>query len=158
MTMVDEPERCAHILLVEDNRGDALLARRAFKRGKAANEVTVAESGEEGLRMLRREAAYAGAPGPDIILLDLNLPRMHGHEFLTTVKDDPDLRQIPVIVLSSSKAGNDVTTSYRRHANGYISKPLSPDAYDDIVARIEDYWFSLVMLPTAGSPPTLSQG
>ncbi len=145
--MIIERQRSAHVLLVEDNRGDAMLACRAFKRGKAPNDIVVAGTGEEGLSILRREGEHADASRPDIILLDLNLPRMHGHDFLAAVKDDPEFRHIPVVVLSSSSASADVTTSYCRHANGYITKPVTMEAYDDIVAKIGDYWFGLMQLP-----------
>ncbi len=150
MAIVMERQRSAQILLVEDNRGDALLTRRAFGRAKAPNEITVASTAEIGLSILRNEDEHAETQRPDIVLLDLNLPAMNGHDFLAAVKDDPKLRQIPVIILSSSNAGNDVTTSYRRHANGYITKPLTPGGYDEIVTKIEDYWFGLMQLPPDG--------
>ncbi len=147
MTKVAERERSAQVLLVEDNRGDAVLTRRAFRRGRIANEITVAETGEIGLSILRREGEHAKAARPDIILLDLNLPHMHGRTFLSQVKEDPELKRIPVIILSSSSADVDVMTCYNRHANGYITKPVNSETYDDIVAKIENYWFSLMQLP-----------
>ncbi len=147
MTKITERARSAQVLLIEDNRGDAVLTRRAFRRARIANEITVAETGEKGLSILRREGEFAGAARPDLILLDLNLPYMHGQDFLTQVKTDPDLKRIPVVVLSSSAAESDIIGSYNRHANGYITKPLTTDTYDDIVERLEQYWFGLVQLP-----------
>ena len=156
MTKVAERPRHARVLLVEDNHGDAVLTRRAFRRATLPNDITVAETGEQGLSILRGEGEHAGAPRPDIILLDLNLPYMHGQEFLSTVKGDPDLRRIPVIVLSSSSADSDVTACYDRHANGYITKPVTTDTYDDIVAKIEAYWFGLMQLPPDHLPQALN--
>lgn len=152
MTRLSEQARSARVLLIEDNHGDAVLTRRAFRRSRFPNDITVAETGEAGLSILRREGEHADAPRPDLILLDLNLPYMHGHDFLAKVKDDPSLKQIPVIVLSSSSADSDVSGAYDRHANGYITKPITTASYDDIVARIEDYWFGLMQLPPDESP------
>ncbi len=156
MTKLIERSRNAHVLLIEDNHGDAVLTRRAFRRSRLANDITVAETGEKGLSILRREGDYAGAPRPDIILLDLNLPHMHGQEFLSVVKTDPELRRIPVIVLSSSSADSDVSGCYDRHANGYITKPVTTDTYDDIVSKIEQYWFSLMQMPPDEVPGRLN--
>lgn len=156
MTRLIERERSAQVLLIEDNRGDAVLTRRAFKRARIANDITVAESGEKGLSILRREGEYAEAPRPDLILLDLNLPYMHGRDFLSTVKDDPHLRRIPVIVLSSSSADADINAAYARHANGYITKPVSSDTYDNVVSRLESYWFELMQMPPDDPIPAFS--
>ncbi|ESQ75172.1 response regulator [Asticcacaulis sp. AC402] len=156
MTRLSEQGRSAQVLLIEDNHGDAVLTRRAFRRARMPSEITVAESGEAGLSILRREGPYADAPRPDLILLDLNLPHMHGHDFLSTVKDDPALKRIPVIVLSSSVAASDVRGAYDRHANGYISKPITTDTFDEIVAKIEDYWFGLMQLPPESEPKQFS--
>lgn len=156
MTKLSERSRNAQVLLIEDNHGDAVLTRRAFRRSKLANDITVAETGEKGLSILRREGDYAEAPRPDIILLDLNLPHMHGQEFLSVVKTDPELRRIPVIVLSSSSADSDVSGCYDRHANGYITKPVMTDTYDDIVTKIEQYWFSLMQMPPDEIPGRLN--
>ncbi|MBW8882654.1 MAG: response regulator, partial [Asticcacaulis sp.] len=101
MTKLSERTRAAQVLLIEDNHGDAVLTRRAFKRARVPSEIIVAETGEAGLSILRREGRHADAPTPDLILLDLNLPFMHCYDFLSTVKDDPELKRIPVIVLSS---------------------------------------------------------
>lgn len=156
MTKLTERARSAQVLLIEDNRGDAVLTRRAFKRAKISSDITVAETGEQGLSILRREGEHTGATRPDLILLDLNLPHMHGREFLSAVKDDPALRRIPVIVLSSSSADADVTGCYDRHANGYITKPISTDTFDEVISRLEHYWFNLVQLPPDESPPQFS--
>ncbi|EGF90898.1 response regulator [Asticcacaulis biprosthecium C19] len=156
MTRLSEQARSAQVLLIEDNHGDAVLTRRAFRRARMPSEVTVAETGEAGLSFLRREGAYADAPRPDLILLDLNLPHMHGHDFLSQVKDDPAFKRIPVIVLSSSAAERDIAGAYDRHANGFITKPVTTDTYDDIVAKIEDYWFALMQLPADGEPKQFS--
>ena len=152
MTKLSERQRNAQVLLVEDNRGDAVLTRRAFRRSRIANDIVVAETGEKGLSILRREGEHEDALRPDIILLDLNLPFMHGSDFLAAVKEDPDLRRIPVIILSSSSADKDVTSCYNRHANGYITKPITTDTYDDIVSRIETYWFGLMQMPPDDMP------
>ena len=156
MTKLSERSRSAQVLLIEDNHGDAVLTRRAFRRSKLASDITVAETGEKGLSILRREGDYAEAPRPDIILLDLNLPHMHGQEFLSLVKADPELRRIPVIVLSSSSADSDVSGCYDRHANGYITKPVMTDTYDDIVTKIEQDWFALMQMPPDEIPGRLN--
>ena len=156
MTKVTERSRAAQVLLIEDNRGDAVLTRRAFRRASLPNEITIAETGEVGLDILRRQGEHGEAPRPDIILLDLNLPHMHGQDFLKEVKSDPDLRQIPVIILSSSSADSDVAICYDRHANGYITKPVTNDTYDEIVSKIEQYWFGLMQLPPDGKLATLN--
>ena len=152
MSKLSERSRNAQVLLVEDNHGDAVLTRRAFRRSRITSDIVVAESGEKGLSILRREGEHGDAVRPDLILLDLNLPFMHGHDFLSVVKDDPNLRRIPVIILSSSSADNDITACYNRHANGYITKPISTDTYDDIVAKVETYWFNLMQLPPDERP------
>jgi CheY-like chemotaxis protein len=156
MTKITERERSPQVLLVEDNRGDAVLTRRAFKRANIASDIVVAETGEKGLSILRREGEHADAQRPDLILLDLNLPHMHGQDFLQTVKTDPAFKRIPVIILSSSSADKDVIGSYDRHANGYITKPVTTETYDDIVARIEQYWFTLMQLPPDQAPSAFS--
>lgn len=154
MTTLYERSRTARVLLIEDNRGDALLTKLAFKRAKMASDVTVAESGESGLSLLRGEGLHADKPRPDLILLDLNLPQMHGLDVLNRLKDDPDLRQIPVVVLSSSSADSDIGAAYARHANGFITKPLSLDDYDHVVSTIEDYWFNLVQVANSNGSET----
>ena len=139
--------RPAEILLVEDNRGDAILAGRAFKEARIANNLTVADTGEAALAILRGEGEAVGCRLPDIILLDLNLPRMNGHEVLKTIKSDDALKHIPVIILSSSNAGQDVTASYAQYASGYIMKPVDLEKFRDVVAAIEQFFFVLSIIP-----------
>lgn len=140
-------QRPAQVLLIEDNSGDVLLTRRAFKNAKISNQVTVAKTGEEALSILLKEGVYANALSPDLILLDLNLPQMSGQEVLDFVKKNEDLRHIPVIILSSSKAEQDVIQSYNLHANGYVVKPISLDKFNEVVQKLEAFWFTLVVLP-----------
>jgi CheY-like chemotaxis protein len=141
--------RAAELLLVEDNYGDVLLAREAFRSAKIRNNLTVAGDGEEALGVLRQEGAHGDKPRPDLILLDLNLPRMDGREVLQAIKADPGLQMIPVIVMTSSKAEIDVLKSYQLSANGYIVKPVDFGRLQEIVASLESFWFTVVVL----SPP-----
>jgi CheY-like chemotaxis protein len=140
--------RAVEILLVEDNPGDVRLTREALKEGKIRNNLNVASDGVEALRYLRREGPHAGAARPDLILLDLNLPRMDGREVLEAVKQDPSLRHIPVVVLTSSAAEQDIVRAYELHANCYVSKPVDLDQFIHVVKSIEDFWFSIVKLPS----------
>ena len=140
-------KRPAQVLLVEDNYGDALLTRRAFSQSKIANQLTVATSGEEALSILRKEGEFATAIRPDLILLDLNLPQMSGQDVLEFIKNDELYRHIPVIVLSSSKAAQDVIKSYHLHANGYVIKPISREKFNEVVQKIEAFWFTLIVMP-----------
>jgi CheY-like chemotaxis protein len=135
------------ILLVEDNPGDVRLTREALKEGKIRNNLNVVGDGVEALRYLRREGPYAESTRPDLILLDLNLPRMDGREVLEAVKADPSLRLIPVVVLTSSAAEQDIVRAYDLHANCYVSKPVDLDQFIHVVKSIEDFWFSIVKLP-----------
>lgn len=135
------------ILLVEDNPDDVFLTREAFREGKVASRLSAASSGQEALRFLRGEGEHAGAPRPHLILLDLNLPGMSGSEVLESIKSDAKLMDIPVIVLTTSRAEEDVLEAYRRHANCYISKPLDLAEFAAVVERINDFWFSVVTLP-----------
>ena len=144
MSTIAERTKLPQVLLIEDNRGDALLMRMAFKNAEMPSHVTVAETAEIGLSILRREPAYADSPCPDIILLDLNLPHMRGSEFLGLVKADPELRMIPIVVLSSSNAEKDLTATYANYVNGFVIKPFSLDDYADVVKNLEDYWFKQV--------------
>jgi CheY-like chemotaxis protein len=140
--------RSAELLLIEDNYGDVLLTREAFRSARISNNLAVAGDGEEALAMLRREGPYADQAMPDVILLDLNLPRMDGREVLQVIKNDPRLQRIPVIVLSSSKADVDILKTYDLGANGYIVKPVTFERLQEIVASIESFWFSVVVLST----------
>lgn len=135
--------RPAQILLIEDNRGDVLLTRKAFQSARIENHLSVAESGEAALELLRDE----GRVLPDLILLDLNLPRMNGREVLNAIKADAGLRHIPVIILSSSAAEQDIARSYALHANAYIVKPLDLDSFRTAISTIEQFFFFLVELP-----------
>lgn len=135
------------ILLVEDNPGDVRLTREAFKEGKVRNNLSVASDGVEALAFLRREGKYADAPRPDVILLDLNLPRKDGREVLAEIKEDPDLRRLPVVVLTTSQAEQDILKSYNLHANCYITKPVDLERFITVVKSIETFWLSVVKLP-----------
>jgi CheY-like chemotaxis protein len=141
--------RAAEIMLIEDNRGDALLAARAFRQAEIDNNLTVAETGEKALAMLKRSGEYASMRLPDIILLDLNLPMMSGKDVLAAIKSDDALRHIPVIILSSSSAPPDISGSYGLHANAYIVKPLNLENFSDVVHSIELFFFMLAVLPVA---------
>jgi two-component system, chemotaxis family, response regulator Rcp1 len=136
------------ILLVEDNPGDVRLTKEALSDAKVLNRLTVAVDGLEALAALRREGRFANAPRPDIILLDLNLPRKDGRAVLAEIKKDPDLRRIPVIVLTTSKAEEDVLRTYDLHANCYIPKPLDLEQFITVVKSIEDFWFTVARLPS----------
>lgn len=135
------------ILLVEDNRGDARLTREVFGEGRITNDLHVVSDGVEAVRFLRGEGPYAGAPRPDLILLDLNLPRMDGREVLATIKADPALRTIPVVVLSTSAADRDIDQSYQLHANSFVTKPVDLDQFIAVVRSIESFWLTIVRLP-----------
>jgi chemotaxis family two-component system response regulator Rcp1 len=135
------------ILLVEDNPGDARLAREALKESKVHNNLHLVVDGVEAMRFLRREGAYAEMPVPDLILLDLNLPRKDGREVLAEIKEDHDLRLVPVVVLTTSAAERDLVKSYDLHANAYVVKPIDLDRFIEIVQAIENFWFSIVKLP-----------
>jgi chemotaxis family two-component system response regulator Rcp1 len=135
------------ILLVEDNPGDVRLTRETLKDNKISNRLSVVEDGEKALAYLRRQGGYSASARPDLILLDLNLPRIGGREVLAVIKADPKLCAIPVVVLTTSEADADIKTSYESHANCYISKPVALDAFIKVVRSIEDFWFDLVRLP-----------
>lgn len=135
------------VLLVEDNPGDVRLTREALKEGKVINHLSVARDGEEALAFLRREGAFADAPRPDVILLDLNLPRKDGREVLAAIKADASLRTIPVVILTSSEAERDIARAYELNANCYITKPVDLDQFITVVRSIEDFWFTVVKLP-----------
>ena len=138
----------AQILLVEDSPGDVRLTREALRDAKICNELHVVRDGEAALAFLRGEGEYAGAPRPDIVLLDLNLPRKDGREVLEEMKADDDLRRIPVIVLTTSLAEQDVLRSYDLHVNAYVTKPLDLDGFVAVVRSIESFWLSIVRLPS----------
>jgi len=135
------------ILLVEDNPGDARLTREALAQSKVRNILHYARDGEEALAFLRREPPFADMPTPDLVLLDLNLPRRDGREVLTDIKSDPRLMHIPVVILTSSQAEEDILRSYRLHANCFITKPVDLEQLTKVVQGIEQFWFTLVKLP-----------
>ena len=135
------------ILLVEDNPGDARLTKEALAEGKVLNHMSVVEDGVFALAYLRKEGQFANARRPDIILLDLNLPRMDGRELLAIIKVEPDLKRIPVVVLTTSKAEEDIFKSYDLHANCFITKPVDLEQFINVVRSIEEFWFTVVKLP-----------
>ena len=139
--------RPIEVLLVEDNPGDVRLTREALKEGKVHNNLHVAPDGVEALAFLRREGRYTEAVRPDLILLDLNLPRKGGREVLAEVKGDPALRHIPVVILTSSQAEQDIARAYDLHANCYITKPVDLSQFMTVVRSIEDFWLTIVKLP-----------
>jgi chemotaxis family two-component system response regulator Rcp1 len=136
------------MLLVEDNPGDARLAIEALKDAKVHNNLSWVQDGVEAMTFLRREGAYSDAPRPDVILLDLNLPKKDGREVLADVKADEDLRRIPVVILTVSGAEEDIVKTYNLHANCYIRKPIDLDQFMKVVKAIKDFWLSIVILPT----------
>ncbi len=141
------PMQPVRILLVEDNAGDVRLTREALTEAKVANTLTVARDGVDALAMLRREGAYAGEPRPDLILLDLNLPRMNGCEVLTVLKADPDLRRIPVVMLTTSDAERDVLAAYNLGVNAYVVKPVDLERFFRVIESLDGFWLSVVKLP-----------
>jgi len=142
-------DKMIEILLVEDNEPDVGLTRQALKSAKVRNRLWVAEDGVEAMEFLRREGPYADRPRPDLILLDLNLPRKDGRQVLREIKDDAALRQIPVVVLTTSQADEDILRAYDLHANCYITKPVNFDQFIRVVRTIEGFWLAVVKLPTA---------
>ncbi|WP_413450539.1 response regulator [Georgenia phoenicis] len=135
------------VLLVEDDPGDVLMTEEAFADYKVANQLTVVADGESAMAYLRKEGEYAGAPTPDLVLLDLNLPRMDGREVLAELKADPELRRIPVVVLTTSDAEEDILRSYNLHANAYVTKPVDFERFIEVVRKIDDFFVSVVRLP-----------
>ena len=142
--------RPVEILLIEDNPGDVRLTREVLKEGKVSNLLNVASNGEEAMAFLYQEGRFAKVSRPDIILLDLNLPRKDGREVLAEIKADPDLKRIPVVVLTTSQAEGDLIQSYNLHANCYIVKPVDLDHFIDVVRTIEGFWLQIVKLPPNG--------
>ncbi len=135
------------ILLVEDNPGDVRLTIEALKEGKVANKINVVMDGMDAMAFLRREGKYEDAPVPDLILLDLNLPKKNGREVLAEIKVDSKLKHIPVVVLTTSQAEKDIIMTYNMHANCYITKPVDFDQFISVVKSIENFWFTVVKLP-----------
>jgi CheY-like chemotaxis protein len=135
------------ILLVEDNPGDVRLTIEGLKEGKVHNNLWVVEDGVEAMAFLRREGRHSDAVRPDLILLDLNLPKKDGREVLSEIKGDDNLKTIPVVILTTSEAEQDILKAYMLHANCYIKKPVDLDQFISVVASIEDFWFTIVKLP-----------
>ena len=142
-----EPGEPADVLLVEDNPGDVRLTREAFEQGDVATNLHVANDGDEALAFLRNEGEYANAPTPDIVLLDLNLPRKNGDEVLAEIHADPELAGVPVVVLTSSESESDVVRCYDLQANAYLTKPVDPGEFIEMVRAFEEFWLSIVRLP-----------
>ncbi|HEX5254859.1 two-component system response regulator [Mycobacterium sp. 852002-51971_SCH5477799-a] len=143
--------RAIDILLVEDDPGDELITREAFEHNKLKNRLHVAHDGEEGLNYLYRRGEFADAPRPDLILLDLNLPKYDGRQLLEKVKSDPDLARIPVVVLTTSSAEEDILKSYKLHANAYVTKPVDLDQFMKAVRQIDEFFVQVVRLPGNGA-------
>lgn len=135
------------ILLVEDNRADVVLIREALRDADIPNELLVAKDGIEALEILYKKGNFSASPTPDLIILDLNLPRKNGIEVLSEIKNDRDLKMIPVIILTSSRSENDITKTYGLHANSYIAKPIDFENFIQIVKSIEEFWFTTAKLP-----------
>jgi two-component system response regulator len=136
------------ILLVEDSPGDVRLTREAFKDAKVHINLNVASDGADAMAFLKREGGYANVPRPDLILLDLNLPKKDGREVLEEIKESPTLKSIPVVVLTTSASEVDILRSYRLHANCYITKPVGLDGFLEVVKSIDDFWLTVVKLPS----------
>ena len=135
------------ILLVEDNQGDIRLTQEVLKEGKIKNTLSIVMDGEEAMSFLRKIGKYKNANTPDLILLDLNLPKKDGREVLSEIKDDPDLKQIPVIILTTSDAEKDIVKTYASHANCYITKPVDFNQFIKVIRAIENFWLTIVKLP-----------
>ena len=145
---VPEHVEVIDVLLVEDDPGDVLLIREAFEDNKVHNRLHVVSDGVEAIEFLRKQGENAEAPTPDLVLLDLNLPRMDGREVLAEIKADEDLRQIPVVVLTTSKAEEDVLRSYKLHANAYVTKPVDFERFIEVVRQIDEFFVTVVKLPS----------
>ena len=147
MTDSERSIKPVEILLVEDNPADVRLTIEALREGKMKNRLTVVQDGEEALAFLHRKGKHADAPRPDMVLLDLNLPRIDGREVLARMKSDPSLRRIPVVILTTSKAEEDILRTYDLHANCYVTKPMDLDQFIAVVKSIDDFWLTVVKLP-----------
>ncbi len=141
--------RPINILLAEDSPTDVMLTREALAHAKVLNILHVVENGVEAIEFLRREGPYAGVPRPDLVLLDLNMPRKNGHEVLAEIKADDRLKTIPIVILTTSRNESDLMKAYGSHANCYIAKPVDFEAFAEVVRSIENFWFTVVALPPA---------
>lgn len=140
-----------HILLVEDNEGDIVLTLEALKEAKLKNQISVVRDGEEALQFLYKEGKYERQDSPQLILLDINLPKIDGKEVLHRIKSDPDLKKIPVVILTTSSSEKDILEAYNNYANCYITKPVDLDKFIDVIHTVEDFWISIVQLPNRKS-------
>jgi CheY-like chemotaxis protein len=147
---MSETGKPIEILMVEDNPGDARLVVEALKDGKVRNKLTIVEDGVEAIAFLRKEGKYKNALRPDLMLLDLNMPRKDGREVLAEIKSDENLKRIPVVVLTTSEAEEDILKSYNLHANCYITKPVDLDKFIKVIEAIDDFWLTIVKLPPNG--------
>ena len=136
-----------HILLVEDNEGDIVLTLEALSDARIVNKISVARDGQEAIQFLKKEKGFQQSLSPDLILLDINLPKIDGMEVLAMIKNDQDLKRIPVIMLTTSSSEKDILASYDRHANCYITKPVDLTMFMSVIRTIEDFWISIVKLP-----------
>jgi CheY-like chemotaxis protein len=151
MKVIGESGMPIEVLLVEDNPGDVRLTQEAFREANPAIHLHVASDGVEAMTFLRRERAHAQAPRPDLILLDLNLPKMDGRQVLAQVKSDSDLKTIPTIILTTSEAEADIMKSYQLQANCYLTKPVQLEAFEALVKSINDFWLTTARLPNQGA-------
>ena len=140
--------RPINILLIEDNPGDVRLTQEAFKEGKMSTKLDIVMDGVEAIKYLRKQGEYKGSSTPDLILLDLNLPKRDGREVLEEIKSDPDLKRIPIVILTTSNAEQDIIKSYNLHVNCYINKPVDFDKFFDIIQKIQEFWLKTAILPT----------
>ncbi|MEO6670078.1 MAG: response regulator [Ferruginibacter sp.] len=147
--MSNQKMQPAHILLVEDNEGDIILTLDAFEECKVRSEVTVTKNGQEALDFLFKRGSYKDAKKPDLILLDINIPIFNGHEVLREIKNDPNLKKIPVIMLTTSSSQKDLDEAYENHCNSYIKKPLEINEFLKAVLKIEEFWLEICLLPNS---------
>ena len=147
MSTVQAPVQVVEILLVEDNETDVLIAREALKDARVINNVHIVDNGEDAMRFLHQEGPYERAPRPDLVLLDWNLPRRSGQEVLQDIKTNEALKRIPVVILTTSQAEEDILKAYGLHANSYVTKPLDFDAFRQVLRAMEQFWLCVVKLP-----------
>lgn len=147
MSSIENDPRSIEILLIEDNPGDVRLTLEAMREAKVKNKIRVVEDGVEAMEFLRRQGRFSDAPRPDLILLDLNLPRKDGREVLAELKADPDLKRIPVVILTTSRAEEDVLKAYDLHANCYVTKPVDLGQFMKVIALIDEFWINVVSFP-----------